>query len=369
MFRLKRLYIEAAALPDPVTQRVRQRLRHLPSEIIASREVLRPSGPLTPAQIGAAKETLVLARQKGPFWRACPGTKEYICCGYQTLQVMTGCPLDCSYCILQSYYNFPAITVFTNWEDLWEEMAARAAAPPGRVWRVGTGEFGDSLALDELLGLNRELISRLAQWPKVILEIKTKWHRVEPLLELGPQPRVIFAWSLNPPRLIGQEEHGAASLAARLAAAQKVAQAGFRLAFHFDPLIYYPGWEADYRQVVDQLLATVPAGAIAWLSLGTFRFLPALRDLIRARFPASPIADEEFITALDGKQRYYKTLRAEMLACLGEYIQTQAPSVFVYLCMESPWMWRQVFGYMPTSQTLAAQLDFRVADFSILSRS
>lgn len=359
MFRLKRLYIEAAVQDDPVVQRVRQRLRCLPCEVIPSREVLRPAGPLTPADIGHGKETLVLARQQGPFWRACPGTKEYICCGYQTLQVMTGCPLDCSYCILQSYYNFPAITVFTNWDDLWREMAMRAAAPPGRVWRVGTGEFGDSLALDELLGLNRELISRLAAWPNVVLEIKTKWHRVEPLLDLGPNPRVIFAWSLNPPRLIQQEEHGAAPLAARLTAARRCAQAGFRLAFHFDPLIYYPGWEEDYRQVVDQLLATVPAAAIAWVSLGTLRYMPALKQIIRARFPASPIADQEFITALDGKQRYFKTLRAEMLSRLREWLQAQTPAVFVYLCMESPWMWRQVFGVAPTVEELAAKLEAR----------
>jgi len=357
MFRIKRLYMEAAAQDDPVARRVRQRLAHLPTEIIPNREVLRPAGPLTPADISRGKETLVLARQKGPFWRACPGTKEYLCCGYQTLQVMTNCPLDCSYCILQSYFNFPAITIFTNWQDLWQEMARQAAASPRQVLRLGTGEFGDSLALDEIVGLNRELITRLAAWPNIVLEIKTKWHRVEPLLDLGPNPRVIFAWSLNPPRLSRQEEHGAAPLAARLAAAQQSAEAGFRLAFHFDPLIYFPGWEAAYQQVVAQLFAAVPSAAIAWISLGTFRYLPPLKNIIRQRFPASRIAEEEFITALDGKQRYFKTLRAEMLGRLREWIQTQAPEVFVYLCMESPWMWQQVFGSVPADGELAQRLD------------
>ncbi len=361
MFRIKRLYIEASAQDDPVTRRVRQRLAHLPVEIIPSREVLRSAGPLTPADISRGKETLVLARQQGPFWRACPGTKEYICCGYQILQVMTNCPLDCSYCILQSYFNLPAITVFTNWEDLWQEVAQQATAHPRQVLRVGTGEFGDSLALDELLGLNRELITRLATWPHLVLEIKTKWHRVTPLLDLGPNPRVIFAWSLNPPRLSRQEEHGAAALAARLAAARQCARAGFRLAFHFDPLIYFPGWEAEYQQVVAELFSTVPAAAIAWISLGTFRYLPALKNIIRARFPASRIVEEEFITALDGKQRYFKTLRAEMLSKMREWIQTQAPAVFVYLCMESPWLWRQVFGFVPSTEELAKKLDERAA--------
>jgi spore photoproduct lyase len=357
MFHLKRLFIETAARDDPVTRRVRERLPHLPARIIASKDDLRLPSPLAPSDISQAKETLLLARQKGPFWRACPGTKEYICCGYQTLQVVSNCPMDCSYCVLQSYFNFPAMTVFTNWDDLWAELAAKLAAEPGKIQRLGTGEFGDSLALDEMLGLNRELIAFLDSHPNAVLEIKTKWTRVEPLLPLGPNPRVIFAWSLNTPRLIRQEEHGAAPLEARLAAAARCAQAGFRLAFHFDPLIFYPEWEQEYRQVVERLAAAVPADRIAWISLGALRYMPPLKNIIRQRFPSSRIAEEEFVTALDGKKRYFKTQRAEMFSRMREWLHALAPGVFVYLCMESPWMWRQVFGEAPTGEELARRLD------------
>ena len=361
MFRIRRIFIDEASRHDPVTRRVQQRLAHLPVEIVPARETLRLPSPFAPADIARAKETLFLTRQKGPFWRSCPGTREYICCGYQILQVMTNCPMDCSYCVLQSYLNFPAITIFTNWDDLWPEMTSRLAAGPETVQRLGTGEFGDSLALDKLLGLNRELIDFIRPWPRAVLEIKTKWHRVEPLLPLGPNPQVIFAWSLNPPSLIRQEEIGAAPLEARLAAAGKCARAGFRLAFHFDPLIYYPEWEKEYQKVVERLFAAVPADRIAWISLGSLRYMPPLKNIIRQRFPASRIAEAEFITALDCKKRYFKTQRAEMFARLREWIQVLAPEVFVYLCMESPWMWQQVFGYVPTSEELGRRLDERAA--------
>ena len=364
MFRIRKIYIDEAARNDPVTRRVRQRLAHLPVEIIPAKEALRLPSPFAPTDIARAKETLFLTRQKGPFWRSCPGTREYICCGYQILQVMTNCPMDCSYCVLQSYLNFPAITIFTNWDDLRLEMERKLAAGPGTIQRLGTGEFGDSLALDELLGLNRELIEFIRPWPQAVLEIKTKWHRVEPLLPLGPNPQVIFAWSLNTPRLIRQEEFGAAPLEARLAAAQKCAGAGFRLAFHFDPLICYPDWEKEYREVVERLFAAVPADRIAWISLGALRYMPPLKNIIRQRFPASRIADAEFITALDGKKRYFKTQRAEMFARMREWIGALAPEVFVYLCMESPWMWQQVFGYVPTSAELGRRLDERAASKS-----
>lgn len=369
MFRIKRLLIEAAAQDDPLAVQVRQRLAHLPTEIIPDRETLRIAAPLTPTAIAQGKETLLLARQKGPFWRPCPGTRGYICCGYQILQVMTNCPMDCSYCVLQGYFNLPAITVFTNWQDLWSELEERLDANPKTVYRLGTGEFGDSLAMDELLGLNRELICRINRWPQIILEIKTKWARVEPLLPLGPNPQVIFAWSLNPPRLIRQEEHLAATLAGRLSAAQKCAAAGFRLAFHFDPLIYYPGWEPEYQDVVAQLFTAVPADRIAWISLGALRFMPTLKSIIRGRFPGSRIAEEEFVTALDGKKRYFKTLRLEMFSRLRQFITAQSPNTFIYLCMESPWVWQQVFGFSPTSRELAAMLDAQAMLYRQTDRS
>lgn len=356
MFRLRRLLITAEASQDPVTLAVRQRLAHLPVEIVPEKDLLRAAGSWTPEAVRRSKEALLLTRQKGPFWRPCPGTRGYICCGYQVLQVMTNCPLDCSYCILQGYLNFPAITVFTNWEDLEQELAVKTSQIQG-VIRLGTGEFGDSLALDELLGLNAWLLARLPRWPNLFLEIKTKWHRVAPLLPLGPNPRVIFAWSVNPPQVVWAEEHGTAPLSARLTAAAQCVAAGFRVAFHFDPIIYYPGWEEDYRAVVEQIFAAVPPQAVAWISLGALRFMPSLTDLIRRRFPATAIADQEFILAADGKKRYFKTLRVELFSRLREWLRLAAPGVFVYLCMESPWVWEQVYGWRPTTAALARELD------------
>jgi len=70
--------------------------------------------------------------------------------------------MDCTYCVLQGYVNVPAITVFVNVEDLLAELEVRWAEQPEQVWRLGTGEFGDSLALDGLLGLNELLIPRFA---------------------------------------------------------------------------------------------------------------------------------------------------------------------------------------------------------------
>jgi spore photoproduct lyase len=360
MQRFKQILVEEAAWDYPMTRRVLARLPGVPVTIIPNREVLRPREAAPAEWLGESKTTLLLAIQKGPFWRACPGTRDYICCGYQVLQVALNCPFDCSYCILQSYVNLPAVTVFVNLEDLQAELAARWAEEPGRVWRLGTGEFGDSLALDQLTGLHETLVPLMARHPRAILEIKSKWHHLEHLLPLGPNPQVIFAWSLNPPELIREVEHFAASLEARLKAARQAVTAGFRVAFHFDPIIFFPGWEEAYRRTVERLGIAVSTADVAWISLGVLRFLPPLRQIIFTRFPHSRLGSEEMVRAPDGKLRYFKNLRVEMYGRLREWLAEVLPGVQLYLCMESPRVWREVFGFAPEGEELARLLDGRL---------
>ena len=358
--RIRRILLEQEARDYPMTRRILARLPGVPVEVIQDREALNTSGRDRAAWLSHAKTTLLLAVQKGPFWRSCPGTRDYICCGYQVLQVGLNCPMDCTYCVLQGYVNVPAITVFVNVEDLLEELEARWAENPDQVWRLGTGEFGDSLALDGLMGLNELLIPRFAGRGQAILEIKSKWPQLSHLLSLGPNRQVIFAWSLNPPEIISGEEQFAASLESRLKAAAQAVEAGFRVAFHFDPLIYFPGWEEAYQRTVERLGAAVPSQAIAWISLGGLRLLPPLRQLMLQRFPRSRIAAQEMVLAPDGKLRYFKSLRVEMYARMREWLTQATPEALLYLCMESPRVWQEAFGFTPDGQSLARLLDGRV---------
>jgi spore photoproduct lyase len=358
--RLRRIIVEKDARDYEMTRRILARLPRVPVTVIEDRRTLAAPEQERARWLPEAKSTLLLAVQKGPFRRPCPGTKDYICCGYQVLQVTLNCPMDCTYCVLQGYVNLPAITLFVNTGDLLAELTAGWAANPGQVWRLGTGEFGDSLALDALMGLNARLIPWFAGRRRALLEIKSKWPVGEDLLALGPNPQVVFAWSLNPAEIIRREENLTAPLEARLQAAKQAAAAGFRVALHFDPLIYFPGWETAYERTVAQLQEAVPSGAVAWISLGGLRFLPALRPLINRRFPASRIASQEMVLAPDGKLRYFKSLRVDLYGRMREWLAQAVPEAPVYLCMESPRIWREVFGFSPAAGELARWLDERV---------
>lgn len=310
------------------------------------------------------KRVLLVRAFEGRAFKRCQGFKErYACCGLYTLSDANGCGLDCSYCILQHYLTGPGISVFANLEDLAVEVESAIRSRPDRIFRVTTGELGDSLLLDPLTEASRSWVSAFRGIPNAILELKTKTDHVQNLLALDPCAKTVVSWSVNPPELVEREEHRAASLDARLSAASQVARHGFSVGFHLDPMILYPGWEEGYRRLLDALLDAVPADSIAWLSLGSLRFPPELKPVMAARFPRSALRLGELLLCEEGKLRYPRPMRTEMYRFAVRHLEARLGRLTlpptVYLCMEPPWTWNKVFdGHAPTS----AELDHRFAE-------
>jgi len=144
----------------------------------------------------------------------------------------------------------------------------------------------------------------------------------------------------------------------RLEAARRCQQWGYLLAFHFDPLLAYPKWKEGYAEVVARLFSAVDPSGIAWVSLGSLRFMPSLKAIIRQSHPLTTILDEEFVPGLDGKLRYFRDLRVEMYSHLRELLLSVHKDLCLYLCMESDDVWREALGFTPADRGgLSAMLD------------
>ena len=307
------------------------------------------------------KETgkaLEVVKFKGRFVKVCPGTRSYNCCGYQILNFGNQCSLGCSYCILQAYFPNPNLRLFANIDEMMEELRKHLATSPRAVHRIGTGEFTDSLLLDHLTRLSELLVPFFAKQSNAVLELKTKTSQVDLLEKLDHRGRTIVAWSLNPPEVIDREEGTASSLEERLEAARRCQEWGYRLAFHFDPLLAYPKWKEGYAEVVARLFSAVSPNVVAWISLGSLRFMPSLKDIIRHRHPLTTILNEEFVPGLDGKLRYFRDLRVEMYMYLNKLLLSVHKDLCIYLCMESDDVWREALGFTPADRGgLSAILD------------
>lgn len=355
-FKIRRILLERGAEKDSLAQKILKKLPNIPIENVEPKELA-----LMEDIEEMDKESLRIIHFNGEFLKSCPGTRRYICCGYQILNVGINCPMDCSYCFLQSYANQPSLRIFTNLEDRLNSIGEVIDSFPDSIFRIGTGEFTDSLSLDYVTGWTDFLLPFFSNRKNCILELKTKTSFIKDLIKSSHRERIVVAWSLNTPRIIANQEQKTASLKNRLVAARECQKAGFVLAFHFDPIIYYKGCADEYEETVQLLERYIDPESIIWISLGSFRYMPDLKWAIVKRFPETNIFNGEFVPGLDGKFRYFKPIRVEMYANLSERLKKWYNDLGIYLCMESDDVWRQSLGWSPkNSAGLSLYLDSRV---------
>lgn len=328
-----RIYITADAVLFPAAKRVTKLLEQTPVvEIASAREI--PEGHKNAS-------TLLLTASRGRVVSRCPGSKGHVCCNYLTVDLYLGCTLGCTYCIMRNYLNFDPVTVYVNTQKGVQRIQEIADAHPNLVIRAGTGEVGDSLLLDPLFELSRDYIEGLSGRSNVFFELKTKTANVDHLLSIPNKGNCVIGFSVNPGPIIQEEEGCSASLTDRLEAAEKAVHNGFLLAFHFDPIIYSENWQDIYFPVVERL-QRFPPSKVAWISLGTLRYPPKLKSHLEDR----PFTYQEFVPCADGKHRYIQKIRTSMYRVMLEKLKVccDAP---VYLCMESPAVWKNLFPSMP----------------------
>lgn len=258
------------------------------------------------------KKVKYIDQVKRPVVRPCPCAVDHISCGYVVISHIIGCPYNCSYCFLHTFYGKDEIVVYNNEADIVAQVSDYLSKAD-RPLRLGTGQYSDSLALPEAVSLAKKLVGCFAGQNDHLFEIKTKSNAVDELLDLDHKGRTVVAWSVNPEGIVRSEEFGAVSLKERIQAAKKCVQAGYPVGFHFDPIISYPGWEKDYQEVVNLIFSAIEAKDIAWISLGALRYK---------------------------KERYPEQLRVEIFKKMHEYIRAHSPGVFVYLCMEGEDVWQ-----------------------------
>jgi spore photoproduct lyase len=350
-FNLDAVFVEDGCADSALATRILRALpRGLPVTHVAdAREVTRPA-PGVHDPFGSGKRRLVIARRKTPFLMPCPaGSSKFACCGYLVLTLASNCPMDCSYCFLQEYLaDNPAFQVYSNFADSFDELDRLCANAHGRTFRVGTGELADSLAFDSITGISRDLIEFFAARENLTLELKTKTDEIGNLLDVDPRGRVLVSWTLSPDAVYRSSEHLTASPAARIAAARAVLDAGYRVAFHFDPLIAYPDAERDYLQLIDELLDIVPPKQISFISMGGLRMTPRLRGAARSRFPDDPMLCGEDVLASDGRFRAFTPLRLSLYRTLAERFKKAGAEIPAYLCMEPASVHEHVFGAAPS---------------------
>ena len=344
-FNFSTIYVDKNAENDPIAQRVIGHFSYIQPQIIDDPESFRQE--LEKLSFSEGKRTIWLTHFKGNFLKPCPGTADsYRCCNYLVINETTNCPINCTYCILQGYISNPAITIYTNTGKIGREIRELSLKNPQRILRIGTGELTDSLALDPITRLSHDLISEVQSLPNVILELKSKTDFIDHILDLPPD-KIVLSWSVNPRKLVESDEYKATAIEERLQAAERAAKKGFMIGLHFDPIIYLPEWRENYLQLIELIGNYVDPKQIAWISLGSLRYPPHLKETVQRNYPKSRIFSGEQISGIDGKTRYLRPLRMEMYRTIHHKLKEVLGDVFIYFCMESQDIWESIVNKAP----------------------
>ncbi|MFA5261336.1 MAG: spore photoproduct lyase family protein [Candidatus Omnitrophota bacterium] len=330
----KRILVEETLMADPFVQRLRQMSPDARVEPILSYKHYCRQQAFSLTDYNRRGETFFVVREPYRYWQPCPCSKGSVSCGYAVLNLGQGCPFNCTYCFMQGYLNSPGIVLPANINDFFQSLEAH-----GGPWRIGTGQFSDSLALDHFTQYSRHIIPFMRRHPDWFFEFKTKSDNINWFMREDPLSNIYVGWSLNPERIIARDEQGTASLAARLAAAERCVARGWRVTFHFDPIVYDEGWEESYQDVIRRLFRHVSPARIAWMSLGCLRMMPRLKQVMESRFPATRLLSGELVPGFDGKLRYPLDVRRRIYKSMLSFIREQDERVPVYLCMEQPEAW------------------------------
>ena len=330
-FSPKTIYIETSVKNTDLAERVKK--------TFPSAEVKETDGKTHVGSIHFSQrtETLFIHQEKYDFLKPCPCSCGSVGCGYNLVNLGFGCRFECEYCFLQQYQNLHAILLPANIDEFLQklEQGTYRKGPFDRP-RIGSGEFTDSLVFDDLTQYSQKIVPFFRVRPHWQFEFKTKSTNIGGLLQAGGCENVVVSWSVNSGKITDKAEHFTPDLTHRLAAACEVAKAGYRLGFHFDPVVIYEDYQTEYARTVEQMADALPADKIAWISVGTLRFSRELKKQIETRFVNNFILDGEFLLDFDGKMRYSQAQRLEVYQFLVPLLRKTFPKAVVYLCMEDP---------------------------------
>ena len=257
------------------------------------------------------------------------------CCKLTTLDAVMQCPFSCSYCSVQSFYTENEIHAVS---DLKEKLLHLEISPD--TWHIGTGQASDSLVLGDDYGTLSALSAFAEAHPDLVIELKSKSGRN--VFDRKYPANMIFTWSLNAPTIIEKEEHMTASLKGRLENAERARDKGALVGFHVHPMVYFKGWEDEYRYVVSEIEKRFSPDDIILISIGTLTFTKSVLKHLRERGDESRVLEMDLVPAA-GKFSYpLETKRKMFRHVYSSFSEDYHKDVFFYLCMEDPSLWQPV---------------------------
>jgi DNA repair photolyase len=252
--------------------------------------------------------SLIVARKRGSYLMPAPygigGDRNFY------FSHVLNCLYDCRYCFLQGMYRSAHYVLFVNYEDFQEAMVETGEGPREETYFF-SGYDGDSLVLEPITGFLDAFLPFFAEHPRLVVELRTKSVAIAPLLARDAFPNCVVAFSFTPQPVSTALEHGVPPVEARIAAAARLAERGWRIGLRFDPLVLTPGSRELYSELFRQVFAAVPAETVHSVGFGAFRLPNDFFQRIARSYPEERLFASE-LEQRDGMVSYPASVEREL---------------------------------------------------------
>ncbi|MGW5722478.1 spore photoproduct lyase family protein [Amycolatopsis sp. NPDC003865] len=255
-----RIYFEPAAAELP---RGRQVLARFPDatrvEVAGHWQIPELHGDETNVRrwVRIKREALVLGTKKSLTARPNGRSADFI-----APSTANGCAMACAYCYVPRHkgYSNP-ITVFANIDRITGYLARHIARQGPKTepnqcdpdaWVYDIGENSDC-SVDALVSDNvADLVELFARRPTAKASFATKYVN-RGLLDLSPRGRTRVRFSLMPARAAKLLDLRTSPVPERLRALDDFVEAGYEVHVNLSPVVVYPGWQADWAELLADL--------------------------------------------------------------------------------------------------------------------
>lgn len=243
-------------------------------------------------QIQKLSTKLILAKKQPPF--IYPATDIIQDSGFSNFYYCTpilNCIYNCEYCFLQGMYSSANIVVFTNTEEVKDAVKKQILERkyPDEPLLLSLSYNTDILALENILPLTKQWIDFANNTDDLFMEIRTKSGLTSSFNKLKPSKKILFAWTLSPNNIIQKYEHKTPLLERRIMSIQKIVDSGWPVRLSFDPILIYPNWKEDYKQMFERIKETISGDKIFDITIGVFRMSDDFYNRIKKTKPDSDL--------------------------------------------------------------------------------
>ena len=325
MFIPERALFNPAALKYPLGQELYNKFLDTGTEVLtvspqaAARHI---PGNNEKEKYARSKKTIYITISREKNFDVCKPSADY------EFSLVSNCPGNCEYCYLQTTQGEkPYLKIFVNLEDIFETIRQHLDKNHGQITTFEVASLGDPLGLEHLTGSLARTVAFFGELENARLRVVTKYDNVDSLLKVRHSGHTRFRFSINSRYVIDNFEHNTATFDERLAAASKIANAGYPMGFVVAPIMVYEDWKEQYKNLFEKLkqsLSGMSSSEPVTFELIQHRFTAAAKSHILKRFPGTKLdLDEEGRELTWGPYgRFKHVYPRETAREMKEYIQS-----------------------------------------------